>query len=75
MELRHDRPESRCKISSHGVLTKHSFTNDQLVYKEMRDIVTNLAGDIQTSFANQFIYIKFGRVPHFVVDPVMCLLI
>ncbi len=45
---------------------------DRVIYNEMLNIVTNLQNDVQVTFSNQFACISFGRIPHFMVDPVMC---
>ena len=46
LHLRHDRAESKCRITSYGILTRDSFMRDRLIYNAMREIVTNLSQDI-----------------------------
>ncbi len=84
MQLQHTREESICKMTSFGMLTKEQFKGGLLVSKEFESIIEENISGVSVQVQKDplgiepnsvSVQINFGTFPHYVVDPVLCILI
>lgn len=59
-------------MQTFGTLSPVRFINDKVVATELRRVIRDFSVDVQVVYLDKFINVKFGRLPTYLLDPIVC---
>ena len=62
-------------MQTFGTLPIVRFVNDKVVTSELKRVIRENIQEIAVDFKDQFVNIRFERVPGYLLDPVVCICI